>query len=356
MAQGGLAAQLPAWRDAMRRAASRSTALLASMGLVLATVLVALALVSYRPSDPAMNTAASGPAQNWLGTPGAYLSEALLLLFGPLAGLLLPLVLLVAARLWRDAPLGRWGRSALVIMAAILLVGSAMTLVAGPSIRGLPLGWGGLLGYAGGAGAGALLGLLGNPETARFVGWGAALLLGGAGLYVWYRGLGLDETERAFLFRRRDEGRVRISAPEPAPKARKPQPRKTVEPPPEAPRAPVIADPKSAAPSQSTRPRQRSLNLDYELPPLELLNPPADTGRQAIDRAGLERNARLLESVLDDFALHRKVLEHRFEQARVAFETGLVERLVCGRRRRMQQVQRRQGVAVAERKRGLSFA
>ena len=144
MAQGGLAAQLPAWRDAMRRAASRSTALLVSLGLLTATALTALSLVSYRPSDPGINTAAAGPAQNWLGSVGAYASETLLMIFGPLVAFLLPLVVLVALRLWRDAPLGRWPRSALLITVAIMLVGSALTLLSGASVRGLPLGWGGI--------------------------------------------------------------------------------------------------------------------------------------------------------------------------------------------------------------------
>ncbi len=311
MAQGGLAAQLPAWRDAMRRAASRSTALLASLGLLTVTVLTALSLVSYRPSDPALNTAAAGPAQNWLGSVGAYTSETLLMVFGPLVALLLPLVVLVALRLWRDAPLGRWPRSALLIAVAIMLVGSAMTLLSGASVRGLPLGWGGVLGYGGGAAVGGLLSLIGSPDVARYLGWALAALLGGGGLYLWYRGLGFDEDERAFLFRRREKpAPVRITDPKEDAK-KTPQPRKKVAPPEPEARAPVITDPKAKRKPADKKPRQRTLNLNYELPSLELLNPPSDEGGQALDKAALERNARLLESVLDDFHVKGQIVEVR---------------------------------------------
>ena len=311
LARSGSAAQMPAWREAMRRAASRSTALLASLALLTLTLLIGLALVSYRPSDPAMNTSASGPAQNWLGGVGAYVSEALLIVFGPLVGLLLPLMALVALRLWRDAPLGRWLRAALLIAAAILLIGSALTLLAGPSIRGLPLGWGGMLGYGGGATLGALLGLISNADLGRYLGWGMAALLGGGGLYLWYRGIGLDETERAFFLRRGDgPSTVRITDPKKEAKKR-PQPRKKVAPPAAQARSPVITDPKAGRKAAGNKPRQRMLNLNYDLPTVELLNPPVEERGMALDKAALERNARLLESVLDDFHVKGSIVEVR---------------------------------------------
>jgi len=302
--------QMPAWRDAMRRAATRSTALLIALALLIATTLVALALVSYRPSDPAMNTAAAGPAQNWLGGLGAYVSEALLIVFGPLVALLLPLVVIVALRMWRDAPLGRWGRSTLVISGAILLIGAALTLLSGAAVRGLPLGWGGVLGFGGGAALAGLVGLVGNPDLARYLGWAIAALLVVVGSYLWYRGLGLDETERAVLLRKPSGERVRITSAQPA--AKTPKPRKAVALPAEEARPTVINDPKDAArQSMASRPKQRSLNLKYELPALELLNPPTESGGVPIDRAGLERNARLLESVLDDFHVKGSIVEVR---------------------------------------------
>ncbi len=310
MATSGKTAQLPAWREALRRAAARSTALLGSLGLLLVATLIALSLVSYRASDPAFNTAAPGPAQNWLGAPGAYLSEMLLLLFGPLAALYLPLIVLIALRLWRDAPLGRWVRSGLVIAAAIAVIGSGLTVVFGPSQSGLPLGLGGVFGYAGGAALSALIGLIGSEDIARYAGWATAALLSGAGLYLWYRGLGLDEDERALLFRRREKRKtVRIAEPEAEKK--KPQPRKKVAPPEPESRAPVISERAGKSAKSGAKPRQRSLNLDYDLPDLELLNPPSGERATTLDKTALEKNARLLESVLEDFHVKGEIVEVR---------------------------------------------
>ncbi|MCY7340092.1 MAG: DNA translocase FtsK, partial [Sphingomonas bacterium] len=60
-------------------------------------------------------------------------------------------------------------------------------------------------------------------------------------------------------------------------------------------------------------PGQASLALgdSFQLPPLSLLTPPSATGKTPIDRAGLERNARLLESVLEDFHVRGDIVEVR---------------------------------------------
>ena len=47
------------------------------------------------------------------------------------------------------------------------------------------------------------------------------------------------------------------------------------------------------------------------MPTLDLLARPAEKGKQPIDRAGLERNARLLEAVLDDFKVRGEIVEVR---------------------------------------------
>ena len=52
----------------------------------------ALALASHSPNDPSFSTAAGGPASNWLGSGGAYASDALLLLFGLGSILFLPVL------------------------------------------------------------------------------------------------------------------------------------------------------------------------------------------------------------------------------------------------------------------------
>ena len=54
-----------------------------------------------------------------------------------------------------------------------------------------------------------------------------------------------------------------------------------------------------------------ALGDNYQLPTLDLLAPPPQEGRQQIDQAGLERNARLLETVLDDFNVKGEIVEVR---------------------------------------------
>ena len=69
----------------------------------------ALALATHSPTDPSLTTAAGGPPANWLGQLGAYVSDALLLLFGIGSVLLLPVIALAGLRMLRLAA-GRAGR------------------------------------------------------------------------------------------------------------------------------------------------------------------------------------------------------------------------------------------------------
>src|SRR5208282_2710902 len=82
--------------------------------------------------------------------------------------------------------------------------------------------------------------------------------------------------------------------------------------------APAI-EPRAANPAARKRAahsRQASLELDteenYELPPLDLLTlPPAARHEEAIDEEALAANARLLESVLEDFEVKGKIVKVR---------------------------------------------
>ena len=82
----------PGWREGMARGFARSGGLAGAIALATLAFLLALALVSYRPSDAALNTAAGGQPQNWVGDAGAWASDLLLSLFGPAIGLILPLL------------------------------------------------------------------------------------------------------------------------------------------------------------------------------------------------------------------------------------------------------------------------
>jgi S-DNA-T family DNA segregation ATPase FtsK/SpoIIIE len=77
---------------------------------------------------------------------------------------------------------------------------------------------------------------------------------------------------------------------------------------------PVIAD-RTLAPSVA-KPKAKQERLDlrdnnYQLPAIELLIPAPPSAGGPIDKAALERNARLLESVLDDFHVKGSIVEVR---------------------------------------------
>ena len=71
----------PDWRDALREAVRRFA--VRSWGVLLVGLSLggAVALATHNTNDPSLSTAAGGPPTNWLGAFGAYLSDALLLLY-----------------------------------------------------------------------------------------------------------------------------------------------------------------------------------------------------------------------------------------------------------------------------------
>src|SRR5688572_28479600 len=97
-AQSARQVKLAQWRTGMKNGMRRSWALLIGGGIGAAALLMLLALVSYRWTDPSLNTAAAGPVRNWVGAPGAWSADLLLSLFGPPAALLFPLLALIGIR------------------------------------------------------------------------------------------------------------------------------------------------------------------------------------------------------------------------------------------------------------------
>lgn len=303
------------WRATLRRAARRA-AEIGGAGLLLAgMVFLALALISYHQTDPSWSTAAGGPPANWMGTAGAWAAERALFLFGPVSVLFLPLLYVGARKLWRlveeeDADLPHadhaWWRPIGVLLFAMALLGTVLTLVfTGPG-GSLPAGMGGISGLLGARAIEALAGLL--PEGGRFwaiLGAGLACLAGGSVLAarVFALDWGSLLTLPAFLRRDRsstpsDVINVKPAAkpagePRPVPAAANDAPRKP----------PVISDPNRPAKAAqlATSGKQGDLFDSYELPSLDLLNDPPPHSKQKIDKLALERNARLLETVLDDF-------------------------------------------------------
>jgi DNA segregation ATPase FtsK/SpoIIIE, S-DNA-T family len=322
-----MATQAPSlWRETVRAGAVRSGALILACVLFAAAAAMAVALASYKAGDAAINTEA-GSVRNLLGAPGALFADGALTLFGPAVALLLPVLPIVGLRLWRDLPAGRWGRMLRNAAIGVALMATALAFVSDRAVLALPAGWGGMVGLALTGAAQAGLSYLEQPEWQR---WGATalgILCGIAGAAIWARSLDLD-TGASAAWRRRQARRGarvdarggRVSLPDddyededaPVELVRKAIPPRAVAEPDHRP-APVIGE-RTIAPSPA-RPKaqQQSLDLrdDYELPGLDLLTPAPPPVAGAIDKAALERNARLLETVLDDFNVRGQITEVR---------------------------------------------
>ena len=300
------------WREGFRRVVRRSGSFLAGAALCAFALFALAAMISYRPSDPALNTVAAGPVRNWMGGAGAWTSDLLLMLMGPPAGLLLPLALIVGLRLARGVEPGRWLRSLLMTLGGIILIGLAAGMLVGGAVSGLPAGWGGAfgLGLAGLAQSG--LDALGEPGIVEPFRIAIIVIAAAAGLALCLFGLGLTLEERRWIASRRLGSAAAEPESLPRPESR---PARAPVAPAEAPRSPIIAEPARTRESarRPLRERQPSLALgdSYALPSIDLLNPPPPATNVILDKAALERNARLLESVLEDFSVKGEIVEVR---------------------------------------------
>jgi S-DNA-T family DNA segregation ATPase FtsK/SpoIIIE len=109
--------------------------------LVLASAtLLLLSLVSYRPSDPSLDTVGSGAVRNWVGPAGAYLSDLLLQIEG-VSTFFLPLLIGGLGWTWmRSRPAGSPGSKAIGILLTLVFAPALFGLLPGhPHFYGLPV-------------------------------------------------------------------------------------------------------------------------------------------------------------------------------------------------------------------------
>jgi S-DNA-T family DNA segregation ATPase FtsK/SpoIIIE len=290
---------------------------IAACAIFAATIALVLALASYKASDPAINTASGGDVRNLLGLPGAWIADLALTLLGPAVALLLPVGPIVGMRLWRDLPAGRWGRMLVRATFGVALMASALAFVSGTAVLALPAGWGGVIGLsvAGLVRFGfAQASQLAQAPLVSTIGVAVSGVVAGvAGVIVWSRSLELELPARDWRLRRaaREGDPDGVFDDEPLTLTRKPvEPRAAVAPDPRP--APVIAD-RQTAPSAAKPRSQPRLDLrdHYTLPSIDLLARPTEAPKTVIDKAALERNARLLENVLDDFKVQGTINEVR---------------------------------------------
>ena len=315
------------WRAVLKRSFRRSFELIGGTVLFVAAVFLVLALVSYTQTDPSGSTASGSPVENWMGLPGAWASERLLLLFGLPGALVVPLLVVFARRLWDaagdliepdsdedEAPVAppHWLRLLALLTAGMVLGGTALALAFTSPGGPLPAGTGGLSGLLGASGVRALAGLA--QPVAGWIILGSAIVAFAAGLAFVGRAFALDWRRMlsvpAVLRRAPREALPFDAAPAKEKKARAPKAASiAVQDAPGAEaalaastRRTEITDPQRApAPASLTAARQGDLFDSFELPSIELLAEAPVSAQPKIDKLALERNARLLENVLDDF-------------------------------------------------------
>ena len=308
-------------------------AVLARGGLVMAcAVALAVALVSYNPQDPSWSTAATAdlPVHNWLGVGGGLVADLVRQGFGA-AGYLF--VIMLGAWGWRIAT----GRG-LDLLVGRVLAGFLAALAAGTALAAVypraeiisPV-WSGALGHV-------LAGGIMRWMPAEFGAWilatvmcvvavGTLYMASALALEEWHgffaaihqalQGLAracVAACHRALEFLRSDRAEdlddeeQDEDEPEEETKAEKPRaPKPAKAPAAKKPRENLVQRPSAVAVKQTTLPL--GPDTGYALPPLELLQWP-NIGQKAgadISEEALERNAKMLESVLADFGVHGQI-------------------------------------------------
>ena len=319
----------------MRRRAIES----AGLGFFAVATALALALATYDASDASLNVAATGPVANWLGAPGAWAADLLLQTLG-LASI--AVVGIMACWAWRIASHRGlpWYGLRLVLLPPVLLLLAALA-----SGTAAPEQWpqaAGLGGYGGDwllqASLPPLL-LIGQTPVSPLVLAVAVpvtilllLYLFGIRLAEW---LSLARAGVAGAIHTLGAARLAALTAERLGRQAATHPRFRREPslsvddddganagPPIEVGVPLtpgrVRKPKKKARKsrRAQNEQQPALALgdgeEYQLPALHLLAQPARTQQgRGINEGSLEQNARLLETVLDDYGVHGRVVHVR---------------------------------------------
>ncbi|WP_298216734.1 DNA translocase FtsK [Acidocella sp.] len=327
----------PAIRAQLQRRMGEMAAIL----VALAAVTLALALVSYHPADSSFDTAGTAAVQNLAGRAGATIADLALQGFG-IAGFIPVLVLLAWA--YRLGIRGRVGH----VKARIIAAGLAMPLAAAALAMAFLVIPGGSLAWPVPSGLGGAAG----DVLSRFTAAAGASVLGklGSGLVfvitlllalaAFGFALGFTPGEwrsggRRAIFaaghsvRQGRRGAAAVSswltpllqnapAPEESPAPGRGWAAEADDPPP----GEALANPmprarptvKAPAPSRPAAPQQHRLPLieiGWEPPGIGLLRAPPPRAATGPSEEALQNNARLLETVLQDYGVQGRIVEIR---------------------------------------------
>jgi S-DNA-T family DNA segregation ATPase FtsK/SpoIIIE len=304
----------------LKRFLRRRSVELFGIVLALLTLAMILAVTTHDPSDPSWNRATSGSAANALGAPGAVFGDLLLQTVGPIALLMLVVPFCLSVRLIAHRIASRIRLRLLFALAA----GLATAFALGGMSQGLGLSAssaGGLFGSAGETMVQRLPAEFGMAATFA----SAFLLAAGLLTLAWASSvppawLALPFTGMVRMFGRNEremddaddadlDERVAVDSPEKpvSRKAKKKVEEKRVK--------TAKAKPKPSKRAQKEKEPELALAPDSDepqLPPLSLLyEPTADDYPARASAEALEQNARMLESVLDDFGVKGEITDVR---------------------------------------------
>ena len=311
----------PDWRETL--SASIRGFVRKTVGVVLVGLSIALgvALITHSSVDPSFTTAAGGPPTNWLGSFGAYASDALLFLFGPAAvcscrwsrwpacGCPRRRIPAASARAPGRGARRRADRHRARPLRGLGRVGPCPPAMAARSAWPAPMA--SMLRSAGRQSRSrraAAAGADGDPGARRVRrrlararppagGEGVGGRHGFAATRMQRRGPAAPTSRGPTMKTRSRRRRAR------ARRSRWPIPQARSLPPPRRPR-------KGKGGRRPARPAWRSATIT-SCRRSTCSRPPPEKGKNVIDRAGLERNARLLESVLEDFHVRGDIVEVR---------------------------------------------
>ncbi|HLU92013.1 MAG TPA: DNA translocase FtsK 4TM domain-containing protein, partial [Pedomonas sp.] len=280
------------------------------------------ALLSYDPADPSWNHATSAAPANWLGRTGASLADIAYQVFGLGAWFVVIPLLCWAFRALRRLPLGNLRRSMIFAFSGAIVLSLACGWVPAWPSWPVDAGVGGVIGFLGVKGV-TTLSLQWGWEPVAWA-FSVPLLVIGLVLFTFSLGLERSDWERIKAVFRRPERYVppyEREEEEPKPQSIRREPRMTPEiadaAAPEEPERKRLRDrirpPKEKAAPAAKPNKQGDLKLGdkYESPSLELLAEVVKPEGKGFDRAALEQNARLLESVLDDYGVKGQIIQVR---------------------------------------------
>ncbi len=328
--------------------------------LVLLGLFLVACIVFYVPGDRSFSVAADRPIAHPLGALGANVADVLVQGLGA-SGVMLALVILVwGARFLIHRPVTRFWLRLTALPAATLAVSVALSLIPAqllwPELADLRLGgvvgqlivgrliawvppWGGLAATSLiSAGATALAVPLAAVAFGLSVGdWMFLMRSGGKGLAVggraaWKVGVWSGRAgsraaqagyKKASAFTAKTPKRIEprlVARPSRATEDDREDPPlvldRAAEPEARAPKAEPLVAAKPAAPKKAESKRQSRLALeeaggDYRLPPLDILTLAKNGPVAKLDESALSENARLLESVLQEFGVKGQIVKVR---------------------------------------------